>query len=161
MDLHLPSKGNPNQKRYVPQKDFQSRKLLWEARVEGNPPHYSDLKMTSRGAICIKLHKKLAPGARKTTYWDYSGSERWLPWTGYLVPMQTSHEPEPFYGHQFRVVTLSHFPFIDYKPVNDYPGTVIHLTDSLNARMLRTLAFYLNFTANTDADWLRDKLSTL
>ncbi|MPC84912.1 hypothetical protein E2C01_079664 [Portunus trituberculatus] len=27
--------------------------------------------------------------ARKTTYWDDNGSERWLPWTGYLVPMRT------------------------------------------------------------------------
>ncbi|MPC83416.1 hypothetical protein E2C01_078125 [Portunus trituberculatus] len=36
--------------------------------------------------ICIKFHKKLAPGARETTYLDYNGRERWLPWTGYLVP---------------------------------------------------------------------------
>ncbi|MPC51532.1 hypothetical protein E2C01_045379 [Portunus trituberculatus] len=49
MDLHLPSKGSPNQQRRVPQKNSQSRKLLWEALVEGNPPPYSDLKMTSRG----------------------------------------------------------------------------------------------------------------
>ncbi|MPD02498.1 hypothetical protein E2C01_098085 [Portunus trituberculatus] len=49
MDLHLPSKGNPNQQRYVPQKDSQNRKLLWESLVEGNPPPYSDLKMTSHG----------------------------------------------------------------------------------------------------------------
>ncbi|MPC95461.1 hypothetical protein E2C01_090673 [Portunus trituberculatus] len=63
----------------VPQKNSQNRKLLWEALVEGNPPSHSDLKMTSRG-----------PGARETSYWDYNGSERWLPWTGYLVPMRTS-----------------------------------------------------------------------
>ncbi|MPC51913.1 hypothetical protein E2C01_045770 [Portunus trituberculatus] len=27
---------------------------------------------------------------RETTYWDYNESERWLPRTGYLVPMRTS-----------------------------------------------------------------------
>ncbi|MPC65855.1 hypothetical protein E2C01_059992 [Portunus trituberculatus] len=40
--------------------------------------------------ISIKSHKRIAPGARGTTHWDYNGSERWLPWTGYLVPMWTS-----------------------------------------------------------------------
>ncbi|MPC89351.1 hypothetical protein E2C01_084293 [Portunus trituberculatus] len=35
------------QQKYVPQKNFQNRRLLWEALVEGNPPPYSDLKMTS------------------------------------------------------------------------------------------------------------------
>ncbi|MPC93469.1 hypothetical protein E2C01_088597 [Portunus trituberculatus] len=39
--------GNPNQQRCVPQKDSQSRKLLWEALVKRNPPPYSDLKITS------------------------------------------------------------------------------------------------------------------
>ncbi|MPC60972.1 hypothetical protein E2C01_055034 [Portunus trituberculatus] len=54
--------------------------------VEGNPPSHLDLKMTSRGPV---TQKKIGPGARETTYWEYNGSERWLPWTGYLVPMQT------------------------------------------------------------------------
>ncbi|MPC18304.1 hypothetical protein E2C01_011184 [Portunus trituberculatus] len=67
MDLHLQSKGNPNQQRYVPQKDSQSRKLLREALVEGNPPFYSDLKMTSRG-----------PGP---AYLRQDDSHSWLCWT--------------------------------------------------------------------------------
>ncbi|MPC50476.1 hypothetical protein E2C01_044305 [Portunus trituberculatus] len=37
------------QQKYVPQKNSQNRRLLREALVEGNPPPYSDLKMTSRG----------------------------------------------------------------------------------------------------------------
>ncbi|MPD06715.1 hypothetical protein E2C01_102539 [Portunus trituberculatus] len=37
------------QHKYVPQKNSQNRRLLREALVEGNPPSYSDLKMTSRG----------------------------------------------------------------------------------------------------------------
>ncbi|MPD00788.1 hypothetical protein E2C01_096287 [Portunus trituberculatus] len=32
-----------------PSEGQKSRKLLWEALLEGNPPPYSDLKMTSRG----------------------------------------------------------------------------------------------------------------
>ncbi|MPC63263.1 hypothetical protein E2C01_057358 [Portunus trituberculatus] len=28
--------------------------------------------------------------ARETNYWDDNWSERWLPWTGYLVPMRTN-----------------------------------------------------------------------
>ncbi|MPC80019.1 hypothetical protein E2C01_074582 [Portunus trituberculatus] len=67
------------QQKYVLQKNSQNRRLLREALVEGNPPSHSDLKMMSRGQ-----------GARETTYWDYNGRDRWLPWTGYLVPMRTS-----------------------------------------------------------------------
>ncbi|MPD02383.1 hypothetical protein E2C01_097961 [Portunus trituberculatus] len=55
------------------------KRLLREALVEGNPSSHSDLKMTSR-----------EPGARETTYWDDNGSEHWVPWTGYLVPMRTN-----------------------------------------------------------------------
>ncbi|MPC58660.1 hypothetical protein E2C01_052668 [Portunus trituberculatus] len=35
------------QQKCVPQKNSQNRRLLWEALVEGNPPSYSDVKMTS------------------------------------------------------------------------------------------------------------------
>ncbi|MPC71395.1 hypothetical protein E2C01_065672 [Portunus trituberculatus] len=66
------------QQKCVPQKNSKNRRLLREALVEGNPPSHSDLKMTSHG-----------PGARETTYWDYNERKRWLPWTGYLVPMRT------------------------------------------------------------------------
>ncbi|MPC35965.1 hypothetical protein E2C01_029404 [Portunus trituberculatus] len=67
------------QQNCVLQKNTQNKRLLWEALLEGNPPFYSDLKMTSR-----------RPGSRETTYWDDNGNERWLPWTGYLVPMRTN-----------------------------------------------------------------------
>ncbi|MPC25309.1 hypothetical protein E2C01_018415 [Portunus trituberculatus] len=67
------------QQKCVPQKNSQNRRLMWKALLEGNPPSYSDLKMTSRG-----------PGTRETIYWDDNGSERWLPWTGYLFPMRTN-----------------------------------------------------------------------
>ncbi|MPC50536.1 hypothetical protein E2C01_044365 [Portunus trituberculatus] len=67
------------QQKCDPQKNSQNRRLLREVLVDGNPLSHSDLKITSRG-----------PGARKTTYWDDNGSERWLPWMGYLVPMRTN-----------------------------------------------------------------------
>ncbi|MPC80973.1 hypothetical protein E2C01_075572 [Portunus trituberculatus] len=31
----------------------------------------------------------MVPGARETTYWDYSWRERWLPWTGVETPLQS------------------------------------------------------------------------
>ncbi|MPC62809.1 hypothetical protein E2C01_056898 [Portunus trituberculatus] len=37
------------QHKYVPQKNSQNRRLLWEAHVEGNPPFHTYLRMTSRG----------------------------------------------------------------------------------------------------------------
>ncbi|MPC91929.1 hypothetical protein E2C01_086994 [Portunus trituberculatus] len=107
------------QQKCVPQKNFQNRRLLWEALVEGNPPPYSDLKMTSRGPgqqphENLNLHKKMAPWARETTYWDYNGRERWLPWTGYLVPMRTSrfknrpHMIRMFVHDRDETTTLKH-----------------------------------------------------
>ncbi|MPC45896.1 hypothetical protein E2C01_039603 [Portunus trituberculatus] len=43
------TKGSRNRQRGIPQKNSQNKRLLWEALVEGNPPPYSDLNMTSRG----------------------------------------------------------------------------------------------------------------
>ena len=53
---------------------------------------------------------------------------------------------ENFNGHQFRIVTMDYFPYINYVRVSDAPGTVVHLTASLNKRMVETLANNLNFT---------------
>ncbi|MPC51169.1 hypothetical protein E2C01_045010 [Portunus trituberculatus] len=53
--------------------------------------------------INIKSHKRIAPGARGTTYWDYNGNERWLPWTGYLVPMRTSRFNKKKKPHMMRM----------------------------------------------------------
>ncbi|MPC28641.1 hypothetical protein E2C01_021850 [Portunus trituberculatus] len=63
----------------------------------------------------------IAPGARETTYWDDIGSERWLPWTGYLVPMWTSHlKKRPhmmrMFVHDRAETTLSKHPSLDTQP---------------------------------------------
>ncbi|MPC90537.1 hypothetical protein E2C01_085528 [Portunus trituberculatus] len=54
----------------------------------------------------------MTPGAEETTYWDYNGRKRWLPWTGYLIPMRTKLRlpPKAFQpGHptiQYRTVPI-------------------------------------------------------
>ncbi|MPC96323.1 hypothetical protein E2C01_091575 [Portunus trituberculatus] len=52
--------------------------------------------------------------ARETTYSDDNGNERWLPWTGYLVPMQTNrskkkarHDAESLSTTELRTPSLS------------------------------------------------------
>ncbi|MPD02953.1 hypothetical protein E2C01_098562 [Portunus trituberculatus] len=105
------------QQKYVSQKKSQNRRLLLEALVEENSPSHSDLKMTSRGPVT----QKMAPGAKETTYWDDNRRERWLPWTGYLVPMRTSRfKKKPHMIRMFvhdRVETsLSKHPSLDTQP---------------------------------------------
>ncbi|MPC50641.1 hypothetical protein E2C01_044470 [Portunus trituberculatus] len=62
------------QQKYVPQKNSQNRRLLWEALVEGNPPSYSDLKMTPRRPE-LRLPSQSIPAwtpihpAQDNSYW--------------------------------------------------------------------------------------------
>ncbi|KAK4315687.1 hypothetical protein Pmani_013086 [Petrolisthes manimaculis] len=49
-------------------------------------------------------------------------------------------------GHIFRVVTIAYFPYIDYKRHREEPGTTVTPLDSLNVRILDTIADSLNFT---------------
>ena len=51
-----------------------------------------------------------------------------------------------FMGHKFRVVTIKYFPTIDHEPEGDAQDTRVRLKDSLNTRMLGSIALHLNFT---------------
>ncbi|KAK3868809.1 hypothetical protein Pcinc_025847 [Petrolisthes cinctipes] len=51
-----------------------------------------------------------------------------------------------FRGHTFRVATIAYFPYIDYKRDREEPGTTVTPLDSINVRILDTLADSLNFT---------------
>ncbi|MPC48518.1 hypothetical protein E2C01_042292 [Portunus trituberculatus] len=67
---------------------------------------------------------RLAPGAKETTYWDYSGSERWLPWMGYLIPMWTSRFKKirphmmRMFVHDRAETPLPKHPSLDTQPSN-------------------------------------------
>ncbi|XP_042233750.1 uncharacterized protein LOC121873936 [Homarus americanus] len=47
-------------------------------------------------------------------------------------------------GHKFFIVTRPYFPYMDYKPDTDDPETLITARDSLDIRVLNTLAVKLN-----------------
>ncbi|XP_071534212.1 glutamate receptor 1-like [Panulirus ornatus] len=49
-------------------------------------------------------------------------------------------------GHQVRVVAKTLFPFMEFEPDSDAPGTTVTPRDSLDVRMLNTVARILNFT---------------
>ncbi|ROT82096.1 Variant Ionotropic Glutamate Receptor [Penaeus vannamei] len=61
-------------------------------------------------------------------------------------PNPFSEEIGDFMGHNFRIVARFYFPTIDYTRDTDVNGTTVTLRDSLNARMLVTIAAKLNFT---------------
>ncbi|MPC48434.1 hypothetical protein E2C01_042207 [Portunus trituberculatus] len=101
---------------------------MWEALVERNPLPYSDLKMTSCGPgqpphenlmilFCFPISIKGKGN------WDYNGSERWLPWTGYLVPIRTSRlKKRPhmmrMFVHNRAETTLPKHPSLYTQPSN-------------------------------------------
>ncbi|MPC63720.1 hypothetical protein E2C01_057822 [Portunus trituberculatus] len=64
--------------------------------------------------------------ARETTYWDYKGRERWLLWTGYLVPMRTSRFKKMPHMIRMFVHDRAETPF----PKSSQPGhpTIQHRT---------------------------------
>ncbi|XP_069951436.1 uncharacterized protein [Cherax quadricarinatus] len=51
-----------------------------------------------------------------------------------------------FMGHQFRIVSVQYFPYIDYERNTNLPGTTVTLSDSLDARLLDTFSVSMNFT---------------
>ncbi|XP_071546566.1 uncharacterized protein [Panulirus ornatus] len=71
--------------------------------------------------------------------WDLSSG---LPKDLTLFPQH----PENFMGHMFKVVAKNYFPYISYETTSEAPGAVVSLQDSLNTRMMNTMAFHLNFT---------------
>ncbi|MPC81922.1 hypothetical protein E2C01_076563 [Portunus trituberculatus] len=109
-DINTVREGGTIKAEVRPSEELPEQETAEGGPCGGNPPSYSDLKMTSRG-----------PGARKTTYWDYNGSERWLPWTGYLVFMWTSRfKKRP---HMIRIfvqdraeIPLPKHPSLDTEP---------------------------------------------
>lgn len=49
-------------------------------------------------------------------------------------------------GHKFQILCLPYFPYIDYHRDKEEAGTTGTPQDSLDVRMLYTLASTLNFT---------------
>lgn len=48
-------------------------------------------------------------------------------------------------GTQIQVLVLAHFPYIDYQQ-HSSDSTAVSLRDSLDTRMISTIAKHLNFT---------------
>ncbi|MPC35947.1 hypothetical protein E2C01_029387 [Portunus trituberculatus] len=90
------------------------------SRGPGQPPH-ENLRVFFCFPISKQEHKRLAPRTRKVTYWDYNGIECWLPWTGYLVPIQTNrfnkrpHMMRMFVHDRAETPLLKH-PTLDTQP---------------------------------------------
>lgn len=51
-----------------------------------------------------------------------------------------------FYGHTFKVVTVSYFPYVDYVKSEDESDKSVTFKDSLDARLYQTITSLLNFT---------------
>ncbi|KAG7168203.1 Glutamate receptor ionotropic, kainate 2-like 12, partial [Homarus americanus] len=58
----------------------------------------------------------------------------------------SEEEFEDMMGHQVRVVAKTLFPFMEFERDSDAPGTTVTPSDSLDVRMLDTVAKILNFT---------------
>lgn len=51
-----------------------------------------------------------------------------------------------FRGHTFSIITVSYFPYMDYKRDREERGTTVTPVDAVNVRFLNALAESLNFT---------------
>ncbi|XP_063869660.1 glutamate receptor ionotropic, delta-2-like [Scylla paramamosain] len=51
-----------------------------------------------------------------------------------------------FLGHRMNIVLMPYFPYISYRVERNASATTVHLEDSLNTRMVNSLAPYMNFT---------------
>ena len=51
-----------------------------------------------------------------------------------------------FLGHRMNIVLMPYFPYISYRVEQNASATTVHLEDSLNTRMVTTLAHHMNFT---------------
>ncbi|KAK3887009.1 hypothetical protein Pcinc_002628 [Petrolisthes cinctipes] len=49
-------------------------------------------------------------------------------------------------GHKFNVITARYFPYMDYSPDSDKPGSTVTLQESVDANLLLSFADKLNFT---------------
>lgn len=56
-----------------------------------------------------------------------------------------SDQFKDMFGHMFKIVAMSWFPYIDFHPSNDISGSVI-LRDSLDARTIDTISSKINST---------------
>ncbi|MPC44410.1 hypothetical protein E2C01_038083 [Portunus trituberculatus] len=52
-----------------------------------------------------------------------------------------------FKGHKMKIVSVSHFPYVDYTLDTDLPGSIVTLKDSVDARLIISLSEKLNFTS--------------
>lgn len=63
-----------------------------------------------------------------------------------ILPIFASEDFHNFMGHKYRVVAVRYFPYIDYKTDTAEPGSTVTPKDSIDFRILTTLAAALNFT---------------
>ncbi|XP_071518153.1 ionotropic receptor 21a-like isoform X1 [Panulirus ornatus] len=60
---------------------------------------------------------------------------------------------QDFHGHTFRLVTMNWFPFIQFQRHTHERGSLVTPLDSLDVRMLTTIANKLNFTYEMRVPW--------
>ncbi|KAK7015106.1 hypothetical protein SK128_017371 [Halocaridina rubra] len=73
--------------------------------------------------------------------------DMWHPSTGFLRGRHFfPEEYEDMMGHKIRVTAKSLFPFVEYILTSDVVGERVIPLDSLDVRMLNTIARILNFT---------------
>ncbi|XP_071546565.1 glutamate receptor ionotropic, delta-2-like [Panulirus ornatus] len=78
-------------------------------------------------------------GVELLFYWNLTSA---LPDTREIFQDQL----ENFMGHEFQIRSLPFFPYMDYQRDKEEIGTTVTPRDSLDVRMLNTLASTLNFT---------------
>ena len=57
-----------------------------------------------------------------------------------------AEKAEDLMGRQMDIICLPYFPYMSYKVVQNGSGSTLQMEDSLNSRMLATLAQHMNFT---------------
>lgn len=58
----------------------------------------------------------------------------------------TEYQFQDLQGHEFRVVALRHFPFMDFVRDSDQPGTTVTPLDAMDTRFIDVFTELLNFT---------------
>lgn len=69
--------------------------------------------------------------------------------------------PYNMMGHKMNIVSVLHFPYVDYNLNSNTPGSIVTLKDSVDARILLTLSTKLNFTYVSRGHLMLMKLSLM
>ncbi|KAK3850165.1 hypothetical protein Pcinc_043110 [Petrolisthes cinctipes] len=81
--------------------------------------------------------------------------DRWSPHTSFKYGPTHLFDPPPtnFRGHEFNIVTLDWYPFMDFTRDSDAVATTVTPQDSLDFRILTAIASSLNFTYEMRVPW--------